>query len=60
MRLLELVEDYLFAEREPLKDELLNLIDGEKPSVLKRKSIGDRILKKLMNFVNKFINGMDI
>ena len=56
----KLVEDYLFAEREPLRDELLNLIDGEKPSVLKRKSIGDRILKKLMNFVNTFINGMDI
>ena len=56
----KLVEDYLFAEREPLRDELLNLIDGEKPSVLKRKSIGDRILKKLMNFVNTFINGMEI
>ena len=56
----QLVENYLFAEREPLRDELLNLIDGEKPSVLKRKSIGDRILKKLMNFVNTFIDGMDI
>jgi len=56
----KLIEDYLFAEREPLRDELLNLIDGEKPSVLKRKSIGDSILKKLMNFVNTFINGMEI
>lgn len=56
----KLIEDYLFAEREPLRDELLNLIDGEKPSVLKRKSIGDRILKKLMNFVDTFINGMDL
>ena len=56
----QLVENYLFAEREPLRDELLNLIDGEKPSVLKRKSIGDRILKKLMNFVKTFIDGMDI
>mgnify|MGYP000026062092 FL=1 len=56
----KLVEGYLFAEREPLRDELLNLIEGEKPSVLKRKSIGDRILKKLMNFVKTFIDGMDI
>ncbi len=56
----KLIEDYLFAEREPLRDELLNLIDGEKPSVLKRKSIGDSILKKLMNFVNTFINGVEI
>jgi type I restriction enzyme R subunit len=55
----KLIEDYLYAEREPLRDELLNLIDGEKPSVLKRKSIGDRILTKLVNFVDTFINGVD-
>ena len=55
----KLIENYLFAEREPLRDELLNLIDGDKPSVLKRKSIGDRILKKVVTFVDTFINGMD-
>ena len=40
----KLIEDYLYAEREPLRDELLDLIEGDKPNVLKRKSIGDRIL----------------
>src|SRR5690606_19201144 len=55
----KLIEDYLYAERTPLRDELLDLIDGEKPSVLKRKSIGDRILQKVVNFVDTFINGMD-
>src|SRR5690606_9193997 len=55
----KLIEDYLYAEREPLRDELLNLIEGDKPSVLKRKSIGDRILQKVINFVDTFINGMD-
>lgn len=55
----KLIEDYLYAEREPLRDQLLDLIEGDKPSVLKRKSIGDRILSKLVNFVDTFINGMD-
>ncbi|MCG2462199.1 type I restriction endonuclease subunit R [Flavobacteriaceae bacterium F89] len=55
----KLIEDYLYAEREPLRDELLDLIDGAKPSVLKRKTIGDRILSKVVNFVETFINGME-
>jgi len=55
----KLIEDYLYAEREPLRDELLDLIEGDKPNVLKRKSIGDRILNKVVHFVETFINGMD-
>ena len=53
-----LIEKYLYAEREPLGDEVLQLIKGEEPKLLERKQIGDRILKKLMDFVDKFINGM--
>jgi type I restriction enzyme R subunit len=55
----KLIEDYLYAEREPLRDELLNLIEGDKPSVLKRKTVGNRILSKVVNFVETFINEMD-
>ena len=55
----KLIEDYLYAEREPLRDQLLDLIEGEKPSVLKRKSIGDRLLSKVVDFVETFINGME-
>ena len=29
----KLIEDYLFAEREPLRDEILELIEGEKPTI---------------------------
>jgi type I restriction enzyme R subunit len=53
-----LIEDYLYAEREPLRDEILELLEGEKPSVLERKKTGDRILSKIMSFVETFINGM--
>ncbi len=54
----KLIEDYLFAEREPLRDEVLELIEGEKPSLLQRKKLGDRILKRVMDFVETFMNGM--
>jgi len=55
----QLIENYLFAEREPLRDEVLDLIEGDKPTLLQRKKIGDGILKKIMDFVETFINGMD-
>jgi type I restriction enzyme R subunit len=55
----QLIENYLFAEREPLRDEVLDLIDGEKPTLLNRKKVGEGILKKIMDFVETFINGMD-
>ena len=54
----KLIETYLFAEREPLRNELLDLIEGEKPKLLERKSIGDRLLSKILNFVDTFINGV--
>ena len=54
----KLIEDYLFAERPPLRDEVLELIEGEKPGILQRKKLGDRILKRIMDFVDTFINGM--
>jgi type I restriction enzyme R subunit len=54
----KLIEDYLFAEREPLRDEVLSLREGAKPSALERKKLGDRLLKRLMDFVETFISGM--
>jgi len=54
----KLIEDYLFAEREPMRDEVLELIEGEKPSLLKRKTLGDRIIKRIMDFVETYIKGM--
>ncbi len=56
----KLIEDYLFAEREPLRDEVLELIDGEKPGLLQRKILGYRILHRIKDFVEAFINGMNL
>lgn len=52
-----LLENYLFTEREPLRQEILDLRMEGRPSVLKSKEIGDRILNKILGFVETFING---
>lgn len=53
-----LVEDFLFAEREPMRDEVLELIEGEKPSLLQRKKMGDRILIRIKSFVETYLTGV--
>ena len=58
VRTQSLIEDYLYAEREPLRDEILELLEGEQPTLLERKKTGDRILKKILDFVDTFINGI--
>ncbi|MDD2984336.1 MAG: type I restriction endonuclease subunit R [Crocinitomicaceae bacterium] len=53
-----LIENYLFTEREPLRKEILALRVEGRPSVLKSKEIGDRILNKILGFVETFVNGI--
>ena len=53
-----LIENYLFTEREPLRKEILALRVEGRPSVLKSKEIGDRILNKILDFVETFVNGI--
>ena len=53
-----LIEHFLYSEKEPMRDEILELLDGEKPTLLQRKPIGDRILKRIVDFVETFINGI--
>ncbi len=53
-----LIENYLYSEQEPMRDEILDLLIDEKPTLLQRKTIGERILKKILGFVDTFINGI--
>lgn len=53
-----LIEYFIYAEKEPMRDEILDLLEGDKPTLLQRKSIGDRILKKIVGFVETFVNGV--
>ena len=53
-----LIENYLYSEQEPMRDEILELLDGEKPTLLQRKTTGERILRRIIDFVETFINGI--
>jgi type I restriction enzyme R subunit len=53
-----LIENYLYSEQEPMRDDILDLLNEEKPTLLQRKKIGDRILSKIIGFVETFINGV--
>lgn len=52
------IENYLFSEQEPLRDDVLDLIEGDKPSILERKTVGERILTRIRDFVETFMDGM--
>jgi len=53
-----LIEHYIYAEKEPMRDEILDLLKGDKPTLLQRKTIGDRILSKIVGYVETFVNGV--
>jgi len=53
-----LIENYLYSEQEPRRDEILELLAGEKPTLLQRKPTGDRILKKILNFIETYVVGI--
>lgn len=53
-----LIEHYLYSEQEPMRDDILELLVGEKPTLLQRKQTGDRIQRRIIDFVETFINGI--
>lgn len=52
-----IIEHYMFSEKEPLRDEVLGLILGTKPTLLERKPRSEKILHKIVGFVNTFVSG---
>ena len=54
-KLKKLIEDYIFTQRTPTKQEVVDVMENQ-PSIMQRSSIGDVILSKFMNFVNTFFN----
>lgn len=54
-RLKDLVEDYLFTQKTPKKEEVIAVME-QQPSILQRAKVGDSILGKFMDFINTFFN----
>jgi type I restriction enzyme R subunit len=52
-----LIDTYIFNEQEPLRDDIFRCLDN-RPSVLQARTIGERILAKMKQFVEVFVLGM--
>jgi type I restriction enzyme R subunit len=51
-----LIDTYIYNEHEPLRDEVFKCLDS-RPSVLKAREIGERIIHKMKDFVEIFVRG---
>ena len=52
-----LIDAYIFSGQEPIKDDVFKCLDN-RPSILQARSIGQRILTKMREFVEVFVVGM--
>ncbi|MCM4161285.1 deoxyribonuclease HsdR [Antarcticibacterium sp. W02-3] len=52
-----LIDAYIYNEHEPLRDEIFKCLDN-RPSVLKAREIGERIINKMKVFVEVFVRGV--
>ncbi len=56
-QLVEVVSNYLFTQKEPMRDEVITLMN-ERPSLKDRATASNRIINKIVGFVETFIDGM--
>lgn len=52
-----LMETYIYSEKEPITDDILKCLDNQ-PSTLEAHLIGKKILAKMREFVETFVEGM--
>lgn len=50
--------NYLFTEKPPMRDEIIEIMD-ERPSLRDRSTVAERIIGKILDFVETFIDGVD-
>ncbi len=52
-----LIDTYIYSEQEPLRDDVFKCLDN-RPSVLKAREIGERIIARMKEFVEVFVRGV--
>lgn len=52
-----LIDAYIFSGEEPIKDDIYKCLDN-RPSILQARTIGERIIAKMKDFIEVFVNGM--
>lgn len=56
-KLQDIIGKYLFTQKPPLRDEVISTMN-ERPSLKERASVSERILNKIISFVETFIDGI--
>jgi type I restriction enzyme R subunit len=54
----KVIGQYLFTEKPPMRDEVIGILE-ERPKLRERRSIADRIIEKIKDFVETFVDGVD-
>ena len=52
-----LIESYIYNGQEPIRQDVFKCLDN-RPSILKAREIGERIITKMKKYINIFIDGM--
>ena len=52
-----LIDAYIYSGQEPIRDDVFKCLDN-RPSILKAREIGERIIAKMKEFVQIFVEGM--
>lgn len=52
-----LMDSYIYSGQEPIRNEVFKCLDN-RPSILKAREIGERIINKMKEFVELFVHGM--
>ncbi len=53
----EVIGNYMFTEKKPLRDDIIGMMK-KKPSLKERKTVSERIIDKIIDFVDTFISGI--
>jgi type I restriction enzyme, R subunit len=52
-----IITNYIYTERKPLRNDIINMLN-EKPKILERKQVFERVLTKIVDFVDVFFDGI--
>jgi type I restriction enzyme R subunit len=56
-KLEKIVGDYLFTEKPPLTNDVLNALEY-RPGLKDKKNVAKRIIERILDFVDTFVSGM--
>ncbi len=54
----KIIGNYLFTEKTPMRDDVIGILN-ERPKLQERSSVSERIITKIKEFVETFIDGVD-